>query len=286
MRLCNATASVFVPDGSPVEAALARTTHLAIGAHPDDVEIMATGGIFECLEAADRHFTGVTVTTGSGSPRSGAYVTTSDEDMARIRREEQQRAAALGRYSAHVFLGYESAAVKDGGQTVVTADIRSVLEATRPQVVYTHDLGDRHDTHLAVALRAIRAIRELPPDARPRRVLGCEVWRSLDWLPDGDRVALDVGGHDDLAGRLLGVFTSQVAGGKRYDLATLGRRRANATFLSSTAVDASTVVTLAMDLTPLCEDPSRDVAQHVRTVVERLATELTVRIARLGGGQG
>ena len=31
----------FVPDGAPLPAALARTTHLGIGAHPDDLEIMA-----------------------------------------------------------------------------------------------------------------------------------------------------------------------------------------------------------------------------------------------------
>jgi len=37
MTLTNTTADIFVPDGTPVEAALARTTHLGIGAHQDDL---------------------------------------------------------------------------------------------------------------------------------------------------------------------------------------------------------------------------------------------------------
>ena len=52
---------------------------------------------------------------------------------------------------------------------------------------------------------------------------------------------------------LLGVFDSQVCGGKRYDLATMGRRRANATYLASHGVDESTSLIFGMDLTPLME---------------------------------
>ena len=39
-------------------------------------------------------------------------------------------------------------------------------------------------------------------------------------------------GRDELAARLAAVFDSQIAGGKRYDLAEQGRRRANATLLA------------------------------------------------------
>jgi hypothetical protein len=57
-------------------------------------------------------------------------------------------------------------------------------------------------------------------------VLGCEVWRDLDWLLDSDKVALDSSAKPELAAALLKVFDSQISGGKRYDLATLGRRAA------------------------------------------------------------
>ena len=45
------TAEIFIPDNLPIVDALARTTHLCISAHQDDIEIMAAGPILECLPA-------------------------------------------------------------------------------------------------------------------------------------------------------------------------------------------------------------------------------------------
>ncbi|MCK5428285.1 MAG: hypothetical protein KAI94_02380, partial [Anaerolineales bacterium] len=59
------TAEIFVPDNLPPEEALARTTHMAIGAHQDDLEIMAIDGILQCFQRKDRWFTGVVATNGS-----------------------------------------------------------------------------------------------------------------------------------------------------------------------------------------------------------------------------
>ena len=56
------------------------------------------------------------------------------------------------------------------------------------------------------------------------------------------RCALPVDGHGTLPADLLRVFQSQIAGGKRYDLASLGRRLANATFFESHAVDQSEAI--------------------------------------------
>jgi hypothetical protein len=66
-------AEVFIPDGSPAESAIARTTHLGICAHQDDLEIMAYHGILECFQQKDKWFTGVTMTNGSGSARDLEY---------------------------------------------------------------------------------------------------------------------------------------------------------------------------------------------------------------------
>ncbi len=71
MRFHKSTADLFIPDGLAPEAALARTTHLSIAAHQDDIEIMAYHGIAECFAQRDRWFTGVVVTHGAGSPRNG-----------------------------------------------------------------------------------------------------------------------------------------------------------------------------------------------------------------------
>ena len=284
MQLANANAEVFVPDGRPVEEALRRTTHMGIGAHQDDLEIMAYHGILECFGRADRGFLGVIVTDGSGSPRDGLYAAFTDEQMRQIRRAEQKKAAVVGEYGALVLLDHPSSAVKDAAQREVVEDLKTLLETARPSVIYTHNPADKHDTHVAVAVRTIQALRELPPEARPATLLGCEVWRDLDWLSDEDKVALRVDGHENLAASLLGVFDSQICGGKRYDLATMGRRRAHATYHSSHGVDATGGLTFAMDLTPLLADPGLDVITFVSGYIDRFAGEVKERLGRVGAG--
>lgn len=281
MQLNNLGAEIFVPDGTPVEQALARTTHLAVGAHQDDLEIMAYRGILECFQQADKWFCGVNVTNGAGSPRDDLYKDYTDEMMQVVRRKEQKKAAVVGEYTAQVFLDYSSAATKDGKNEAVKEDLKKIFLATRPQIVYTHNLADKHDTHVAVALRVISALRELPDDAKPQQVLGCEIWRDLDWMADSDKVQMDVSAHENLAAALLGVFDSQICGGKRYDLATMGRRRAHATYAESHGVDISTSLIYAMDLTPLIKDPSLDVAQYVQRFIDRFAQDVLARIAKV-----
>jgi len=283
MRFSLSSADLWIPDGTEPTAALARTTHLAVGAHQDDLEILAYHGIAACHRRPDRWFLGVVATDGGGSARSGAYAQYTDAEMRAVRRQEQRRAAELGGFGACVQLDHPSAVLKDPGDPRPVADLAGLLRAARPEVVYTHNLADKHDTHVAVALRTLAALRGLPPEHRPHRVYGCEVWRDLDWLPDADKVALDVSGEEDLQAALLEVFASQVAGGKRYDLATLGRRRAHATYHESHGTDASTGLTFAMDLTPLVADPGLDPSRYAEARIERLREDVLQRLARLGG---
>ncbi len=281
-------ASVFVPDGLAMGDAVARVTHLGIGAHQDDLEFMAFHGIAACHGSAHDWFGGVTCTDGAGSARTGPYAHWSDEDMRQCRRREQDLAASIGRYGVMIQLNHTSAVVKDPrGGVALRDDLASVLRAARPRVVYTHNLADKHNTHVGVAVAAIRAIRTLPPADRPSAVYGCEVWRGLDWLPDGEKVAQDVGHADALAAALNGVFESQIAGGKRYDLAVMGRRLANATFFNPHAVDGASGLAFAMDLTPLARDEALDVAAYVDGFIERFRTDVQAKLrARLGPADG
>jgi LmbE family N-acetylglucosaminyl deacetylase len=275
------TAEVFVPDETALDKALARTTHMAIAAHQDDLEIMAFDGILECFQQADRWFCGVVVTNGSGSPRDDLYKDYTDEAMREVRRKEQKKAAIVGEYGSQVLLDYPSSVIKDGANRAPVEDFLKLLEATRPQVVYTHNLMDKHDTHVGVALKAIEAIRGLPAEERPRHVYGCEVWRDLDWLVDDDKVTFDVSAHENLQAALLGVFDSQICGGKRYDLATMGRRRANATYFASHGTDVSTGMIYAQDLTPLIEDPDKDIGRYVQGYVARFSQDVGQRLERM-----
>jgi LmbE family N-acetylglucosaminyl deacetylase len=160
----------------------------------------------------------------------------------------------------------------------VAADLRAIFSGCRPEVVYLHNPADKHDTHVAVLLRCLEAIRSLPAASRPARVLGCEVWRDLDWVADSEKVALDAGRNPELARRLLAVFDSQISGGKRYDLAAVGRRAANATFHTSHATDAVAGITWAIDLTPAIRDGGPSVADLTAALVAGLGADVARRL--------
>ena len=274
-------AELFIPDGSAAERALERTTHLGVGAHQDDLELMAYHGILECFQQTDRWFTGVTLTNGSGSPRGPDYEHRTDVEMIDIRKLEQKKAARMGEYSAMLLLNHASASVKDAKNADVAADLDLVLSAARPEIVYTHNLADKHDSHVAVALRVVAALRRLPAGDRPRKVIGCEVWRDLDWLGDEDKVMMRVDRRPNLADALIGVFDSQICGGKRYDLAARGRRLAHATFFESHLVDESEALIWGIDLTPLVDDPASDPASFVEQHIARFVADVKTRIGKM-----
>lgn len=278
MKFSHPSADVFVPSGGEPVTALGRVTHLSVGAHQDDLEIMAYAGITAALDQKGKAFGGVVVTNGAGSPRTGKYAQLSDAQMQDVRRQEQREAAQLGRYAIQIQLAHPSAEVKKVGAPDVVADLLQIFSGCRPEVVYLHNPADKHDTHVAVLGRCLEALRALPADRRPARLLGCEVWRDLDWMVDSDKVALDAGGHPELALKLLEVFDSQVTGGKRYDLATLGRRAANATFHTSHATDRVSGITWAMDLTPLLLNPSLSLEALTTAHIERLRDDVVKRI--------
>lgn len=278
ITLSQPEAALHIPDNAPMPEAVARTTHLAIGAHQDDLEIMAYHGIAACFGRQDAWFCGVVVTDGAGSPRTGTYADVTDSMMQGIRAEEQKKAAALGQYGSQFLLHYASRLVKDPGHASVAGELQAILEMARPHTVYTHNPFDKHDTHVAVTLRTIDALRALPPEARPQRVYGCEVWRDLDWLPDTDKAVLDCSGNEDRQEALVAVFESQTVGGKHYAEAVLGRRRAHATFHTSHQVDAATGLTFAVDLTPLIADASLPVEAFAKAQLERFTRDVLERI--------
>jgi LmbE family N-acetylglucosaminyl deacetylase len=278
MLLHNPGAEIYIPDGQKVQAALARTTMMAVSAHQDDIEIMAYDGILKCFGKDDAWFTGVVVTNGSGSPRDGIYAAYTDVEMQRVRKVEQKKAAFVGEYSAQILLDYSSAAVKDSQNKEIVKELKELIQAASPKVIYTHNLADKHDTHVATGLKVIQALRELPLEYRPERVYGCEVWRDLDWMPDEAKVIFDLSAHENMAMALMGVFDSQICGGKRYDLAIMGRRRAAATFSSSHGTDTATALGYAMDLTPLILDASLDINEYVLKYITEFAQGVTAKI--------
>ena len=276
----NPLARLVTPDGKTGPDAISRTTHLGIGAHQDDLEFMAFHGILACYDRTDRWFGGVTITDGRGSSRAGQFKDWTDDQIAAERIREQEAAAVIGQYSLIAQLGFGSSAVRDAQQPAVRDDLRRILEASRPEVVYLHNLADKHDTHVGCALRCIEAMRQLPQADRPKKVYGCEVWRDLDWLVDSEKTPMPISARPELARTLNEVFASQIAGGKRYDLAVLGRRTANATFSNAHSADQESAMQWAMDLTPLIQDDSLDPVAYTVGFIDRLKADVTARIRK------
>ena len=269
-------------DEESVAAALDRTTYLGIGAHPDDLEFMALHGILHCFDRSNGDcFGGVTCTDGAGSARTSDEL--SDDALMAIRRHEQRTAAAIGNYSVMIQLNHPSSHAKAASERhSLVADLQQILERVRPRVVYTHNPFDTHASHVGVLWATWEAIRTMS-GPRPEQLWGCEVWRGLDWCPD--KVVHNVSARPHLAAALNGVYDSQIGGGKRYDLAVEGRRRSNATFLDSHAVDQATHVQYAMDMSELIPNDNDKAVCTLREFcdkhLERFRHDVMGRLDRL-----
>jgi LmbE family N-acetylglucosaminyl deacetylase len=282
MQLKSSKGHIFIPDGRDINAAMARSTHLCIAAHQDDVEIMAYGAIAECYNNESKWFSAVVITDGAGSPRDGEYAHMTDEDMQKVRSQEQDDAAKIGKYAAMLQLGYPSKALKsaDAGKQCAS-ELAEIIKACSPEYIFTHNLADKHDTHVGVALRTVEAIRLLPENLRPKKLYALEVWRGLDWLIDSSKVVFDTSPEPEVAEKILSIFASQCAGGKRYDLAALGRRLANATFFASHAVDTVDSCSYGLDITEVIS--SNDAAGFIEKHINEMRSDVLDRISRIGG---
>jgi len=277
MKFKNESSELYIPNGVDEKKVLESITHLAIGAHQDDAEIMAYSGIAECFGKKDKNFGAIIATDGRGSPRDGFYKNFSDEQMKHARIAEQKKAADIGQYAALALLNYHD--VENIPQKPMADDIYNFLMASKPEVVYTHNLADKHGGHICVVLSTIEAIRRMPKEVRPKKLLGCEVWRGLDWLDDNSKILLNTSYSPNLANSLLSVFDSQISGGKRYDLATPARWLANATYAASHSADASSHLSYAMDLTPLIENENKCISSFVENHLMDFVNDVKNRLA-------
>jgi len=271
-------ADIFIPDGTPVPYALKRTTHLGVGAHQDDLEFMALHGILECFQKNNKWFGGITCSDGAGSARIGDYAHVSDSEMIAIREKEQRTAATIGQYSFVAQLRHPSKVLKESTSFTLQNELASILKEIHPDIIYTHSPADKHMTHIAVFSSLLKALRTLPQKERPKKLIGCEAWRDLDWLPNEKKIVMDVSKNPNLASALNGVFDSQIAGGKRYDLGVTGRRLANATFFDSHTVDSVTQAWFGIDLTPLILDDTLNPVEYMDDLVSSFAEDIREKL--------
>ena len=139
-----ANVSELVAKGRAARMA-SRQSVLAIGAHPDDVEIGAAGALLGHRSMGHE----VSILTLSRGARGGTEATRVGES--------ETAALALG---ATLYLeDLQDTGIREGDPTISV--IGQVVESVQPTVIYTHSLHDVHQDHRNAHRAAMVAIREV-----------------------------------------------------------------------------------------------------------------------------
>lgn len=129
---------------------------LAVGAHPDDLEILCAGTLAKYTDRGDQVFMAISTNGEVGSP------TLPKEEIAQIREKEARASAGVIGAELH-WLGYPDEFLYDNEE--VRLRYIDLVRETRPDIVITHDpLHDYHPDHLTTGriLWNIRVMTTVP----------------------------------------------------------------------------------------------------------------------------
>lgn len=148
---------------------------LAVGAHPDDVELGCGATLARHAQAGDDVLI-LTLTHGALSRIDAA-----DADAEKLVVAAKASAALLGaRVSLSTFPDQRLDTV---GSLDINRTIEAAVEMHQPEVVYTHFIRDLNRDHRLAAEATMVACR--PQGASPvRKLLSYEVPSSTDWSPE------------------------------------------------------------------------------------------------------
>lgn len=135
---------------------------VAIGAHPDDIELGCGGALLKHAQRGDR-VTLLVMTTGERGPQASRPRMVEQEDAARL----------LG--AELIWGGFDDGAVPDDRSSVDL--IQDVVRQFGNDVVYTHCPRDTHQDHRATGKATMAACR------RAHRVLMYEAPTSCEFRP-------------------------------------------------------------------------------------------------------
>ncbi len=163
---------------------------LAIGAHPDDVEIGCGGALLSASDLGHEIYIYV-ATKGekSGNPR--------------VREEETKKTSEIIKAAGLRIANFPDTQLKRDGELIDS--IEGFMKEVEPHVVFTHSQNDQHHDHQSVALSAIEACRFVP------NVLAYESPSARNFQP---QTFVDITAVISKKLKLLDIFWSQR--GKQY----------------------------------------------------------------------
>jgi LmbE family N-acetylglucosaminyl deacetylase len=159
---------------------------LAIGAHPDDIEL-GCGAALAAHQARRDEIALLVLTTGEQGPQAAAS------------RVDEQRHAA-DKLGARLYWGsFDDGAVPEGRPTIDL--IQRVMGETGAQTIYTHSTNDTHQDHRAAGAATLGAAR------RSTRVLRYESPTTTAFTPN---LFVDIAEHLEAKIDLICAHVSQV----------------------------------------------------------------------------
>jgi|SRR5579864_7867493 len=184
---------------------------LAIGAHPDDVELGCAGTLARFLEAGSEVMLAVACQGDRGAAAGP------DEGLAERRREEARQAASILDAPIY-FLDFGDAEVYDTPET--RQRFLHLLRTTRPELVITHGPTDYHDDHTRVGDLATKCtwfaasaghVSDQPPLERPPALVFMDNLGGIAFEPTH---LVDITSSIELKRRMLACHASQL---ERHD---------------------------------------------------------------------
>jgi len=275
MKYKKSDANIYIPSGKAESSILSEINFLGIAAHQDDLEIIAFPGILDAYNNKSKYFGGIVCT--DGVPRNSNNA----REINKIRKNEQKKAADIGKYGFVIQLDYSSDEIIEKSNTDLEDEIIKIINETKPDIIYTHNPFDRHKTHLSVCRTVINALRNTKCKYKPNKLYGSEVWRDLDWLDDKYKVEFDVSGSSELGLKLLEAFKSQIINGKNYHKAVIARRTVNATFSNACEKDKSDQIIYGIDLTPLIINKNLSIKDFLSDIIDKSNDNLIKTINEL-----
>ncbi|MBW2651239.1 MAG: PIG-L family deacetylase [Deltaproteobacteria bacterium] len=161
---------------------------LAVGAHPDDIEIGCAGNLLKYVDSGCDLYLMVMTMGGRG----GDFL---------IRKEEQNKSAEILKARDLVWGGYEDTQLTPRINDMVV-DIEKLLKKIKPDFFFVNYGDDSHQDHRALSKAAVSASRYI------RNVLFYEVPTTQNFLPS---VFVDIGDTIDGKVDVLLAHESQVA---------------------------------------------------------------------------